>query len=208
MESKNNEQCKKPTDDECILGIMFPFDGVAEALVATHREPALTSLFLQTTKLGDVGFILVATIVACMFLHATHRRRYIPQLVTTMIGSTATVWLLKILVELPRPIDPIPLITVDSYSFPSGHAAAAMALYGFCIYLALGTGKISLLRVTLTSLFGALILLVGFSRLYLGVHYPSDVFAGYAIGLAWIALSIWLSKHGRDHLIFFRKRKA
>ena len=173
---------------------MLPFDGVAEALVVTYREPFLTSLFWYVTMLGDTGTIIVLTVIACMFFYATRQRRYIWTLATIVIGSMATTWLLKLLFAEPRPADPIALIFVDSYSFPSGHATASAALYGFLIYLLFKTGKKDARSIVAAVVLALVIAAVGFSRLYLGVHYPSDIIAGYAIGFVWIVIGIRLSQ--------------
>jgi undecaprenyl-diphosphatase len=86
------------------------------------------------------------------------------------------------------------LVSVSTLSFPSGHAMSAMAFYGFLIYL--GFHLASTLGVKLAIFFtlGALILLIGFSRIYLGVHYPSDVLAGFIGGIIWVSFFVTLFK--------------
>jgi undecaprenyl-diphosphatase len=76
-------------------------------------------------------------------------------------------------------------------SFPSGHVTSYMALFGFLFYLIYALMRPSLLRSALGAVFGALIGLVGLSRVYLGAHWASDVLGGYCFGFFWLALTIY-----------------
>src|SRR5258708_1113037 len=75
-------------------------------------------------------------------------------------------------------------------SCDSGHAMGEMAVYGLIAYLVISNNKTGIGRVLIAAIFALIIGLVGFSRIYLGVHYPSDVLGGYIAGLAWLALTI------------------
>ena len=96
----------------------------------------------------------------------------------------------KLLIHRPRPSGDIPYYQELSTSFPSGHATVAMALYGFLIYII--CKNISTQRKKLAVLFvgASIIVLIGLSRMYLGVHYFSDVLGGYLVGLIWVIISI------------------
>jgi len=181
---------------------MLPFDAaIAAALASTRTEP-ITSLFSLVTRLGDAWFCIFAASLICFFLYASRQKRFVPELFLISIGSAFTVWILKLLFALPRPTDPIALVTLDSFSFPSGHAAAAATLYGFLLWMMLGTGTTGRIRVFFAGIFFLLIILVGFSRLYLGVHYLTDVLAGYIVGFAWVAVGVMLARTP-----YFRRRK-
>ena len=173
---------------------MFPFDTAFAMGVASERTLPLTHFCSVFTNLGDAWLTVFAVSIACIVLFATKRRRFVPELFTVVAGSALSVWMLKLYFVLPRPTDPIALMTVDSYSFPSGHAAASMALYGFLIWILVGTGKKSRGRTQLAAALSLLIIMIGYSRLYLGVHYLSDVVAGYFVGLVWIGIGIMLSR--------------
>jgi len=87
---------------------------------------------------------------------------------------------------------------VFSYSFPSGHVFSATVLYGFCIYLTFRFINNPVIKWTVSALLVLLILLIGFSRIYLGVHWLSDTLAGYVTGFAWLLFCIFLAKTFRD----------
>jgi membrane-associated phospholipid phosphatase len=87
-----------------------------------------------------------------------------------------------------------------SRSFPSGHVASYMALFGFLFYLGYTLMRPSLLRSTLLVFCGAMISLVGVSRVYLGAHWVSDVFGGYCFGFCWLALTIYVYRKRKDTL--------
>ncbi len=91
-----------------------------------------------------------------------------------------------------RPFFPAPLATESSYSFPSGHSSMSLAVYGTLGYIV--ARHAASRRKQIAALVGstALVLLIGFSRLYLGVHYLSDVIAGFSLALAWVALCVVL----------------
>ena len=94
---------------------------------------------------------------------------------------------LKFIVERPRP-DGFRLIDESGYSFPSGHSMISMAFYGFLIYLVYNNVQNRYVKISLIVLLSLLILLIGVSRIYLGVHYTSDVLAGFLISLSYLVL--------------------
>jgi undecaprenyl-diphosphatase len=99
--------------------------------------------------------------------------------------------ILKVVFQRPRPKTDV---YVFSYSFPSGHVFSATVIYGFCIYLTFRFIKNATVKWIVSALLALLILLIGFSRVYLGVHWLSDVLAGYATGFAWLLFSIFVAK--------------
>lgn len=183
---------------------MFPFDAAVATSLAAARTDELVTFFGALTRLGDVWFCIFAASLICLFLYGAKQQRFVPELFVISIGSAATVWALKLFFAMPRPVEPIALMTIDSFSFPSGHAAAAATLYGFLLWMMLGTGKTDRIRSLFALIFFLIIVLVGFSRLYLGVHYLSDVVAGYFVGFIWVMIGISLARSKRFTRLFVR----
>ncbi len=105
-------------------------------------------------------------------------------------GAQIANLLLKILFQRLRPSFTDPTASAIGFSFPSGHAMGAMAFYGLIAYLLMRNTTALIERALIFIIFAIIVGLVGFSRIYLGVHYPSDVLGGYIAGLAWLALTI------------------
>jgi undecaprenyl-diphosphatase len=102
-----------------------------------------------------------------------------------LVGIVALNQLLKSIVQRPRP-DGYQLIVETGYSFPSGHSMVSMAFYGLLVWMVLHYVRDRRKRHALAAAFVVLIALVGISRIYLGVHYASDVVAGFLVSMAWL----------------------
>jgi len=108
----------------------------------------------------------------------------------TVAGSALLNWLLKDFFQRPRPHFAHPLLVETSYSFPSGHAMESFVAYGMLAYFAVLALRTWEARVGVVCGAALLVVLIGFSRMYLGVHYFSDVIAGYAAGGVWLSALI------------------
>lgn len=183
---------------------MFPLDLSVASSLAAARTETLISFFSIITNLGEVWFCIFAASLICLFLYASRQQKFVPELFVISLGSALCVWALKLFFALPRPTDPVALMTIDSFSFPSGHAAAAATLYGFLLWMMLGTGKTDRMRTLCAGIFFAIIVLVGFSRMYLGVHYLSDVIAGYVVGFVWVMIGVSLARSKKFTRFFAR----
>ena len=161
------------------------FDAILYAL----RTPALVSVAKAVSLLGETVIVLLITAAVCGILFSKKLRAKAVGLAITVLGAGGSAYILKEAFARARPPAPLPAAIETSFSFPSGHAALSMTLYGFGAYLLCrrypNLSPIILAAATL------LILIVGFSRLYLGVHYPSDVVGGYLVGGLWIIVGTW-----------------
>lgn len=168
------------------------FDDSVTSYVTSFRTPALNHFFQFVTDLGDVyAYIVATTLAAIFFFFKLRNKKFILQLLGVLILSALANLALKEAFNRARPtIDH--LVVVETLSYPSGHAMSAMAFYGFLTYLVFQIKMSRLLRTFLTLVFISLIFLIGLSRIYLGVHFPSDVIGGFAAGLIWIAFCIIL----------------
>jgi undecaprenyl-diphosphatase len=139
------------------------------------------------TALGSVETIVLIGVVVAGVLARRRQWLYLGTWITAVGGSAALNQLLKQLFARPRPYFEHPLLLETSYSFPSGHAMDSFVVYGMLAYFAVLALESWHARTAVV--FGAalLVLLIGFSRMYLGVHYFSDVVAGYAAGGVWLS---------------------
>lgn len=152
----------------------------------------LTKAMLLITKTGEGLLLIMITLAIMIVLFAVLRhRRELELLVFVSLTSACLNQLLKIIIVRPRPTLNR-LIEVGGYSFPSGHSMAAFSLYGTVTYLLWKHIPNRAGRIVLLTLIGCFIVLIGLSRVYLGVHYPTDVLAGYLASASWLLLSISL----------------
>lgn len=157
------------------------------------RVEWLSFVVLVITYSGSYVVISGLTFLSAVsfYIHK-HTARILPLLVSVG-GSAMTVYILKHVFHRARPLAEA-LYLETSSSFPSGHATMAMALYGFILYTVWKHDK-HYLKNSFVFFLAILIILIGLSRLYLGVHYLSDVLVGYVIGFIWLLLSIKLHKY-------------
>jgi undecaprenyl-diphosphatase len=134
-----------------------------------------------------VPAVFIVTLISILIFLFTRKFIHILALLLTLFGTGITILLGKVYFHRVRP-DGLSFYNETSYSFPSGHAVLAVAFYGLLFYSIIRhTAKYKLQWITICFLF---MLLLGFSRVYLCVHYLSDVLAGYSLGLLWLLLSI------------------
>jgi undecaprenyl-diphosphatase len=166
------------------------FDQTVANTLHDAATPALTNVFLGITALGSIETVALLGLLVAGFFAVYRRWLRVWGWLLALGGSVALNVLLKQLFERQRPSFPDPLLVEISYSSPSGHAMISLVLYGMLAYFAVLALKSWRARTTVV--FGAalLILLIGFSRTYLGVHYFSDVVAGFAAGGVWLSACI------------------
>jgi undecaprenyl-diphosphatase len=109
------------------------------------------------------------------------------------LSSLALKLSLKELFQRLRPTDPL-LQGITNFSFPSGHAFMSVSFYGLLIWLTWTHVRNNHLRIIFTILLSVLILLIGLSRIYLRVHYATDVIAGFSLGICWVSLFLWFTR--------------
>jgi membrane-associated phospholipid phosphatase len=161
------------------------YDVAALEWMGAHHTPLLTRIMTELTFLGTGTVVLTIVGVAAMFLWHTEHKHSARLLLASVAGGILLNNALKLWFSRPRPEVFERLTETVSSSFPSGHAMSATVCYGTVAYLVMRLQKRHWSRV-LTGI-TAFILILGIctTRLYLGVHYPSDVIAGMVIGLAW-----------------------
>ena len=162
-------------------------DVVGYKFISTYLiRDSLTPIFKIITWFGSATCLILLTII----LFITIKNKKIgglvgPNLVIVTILSQA----LKIIIQRPRPTE-YRIINETGYSFPSGHSMVSMAFYGFLIYLIYKNIKNKYLKISLIVILSLLIVMIGISRIYLGVHYTSDVCAGFLVSLSYLIIYI------------------
>ncbi|WP_458627615.1 phosphatase PAP2 family protein [Winogradskyella sp. PC D3.3] len=164
------------------------FDTNTTAYILNYRTPTLTQYFIFITNVGDVyGYTIVFILCNLAFLFILKKWQYVVQLSVVMLLALSSNIILKKIINRSRP-ELEHLVSVETLSYPSGHAMTAMAFYGFLIYLFYRFKINSFLKFTIITLLIFLILSIGISRIYLGVHFPSDIVGGYIAGFIWVIL--------------------
>ncbi len=158
--------------------------------VALWVNPFNTSVVQYITFLGTHTFLIPANLVLTGYFLFIRKHKWHSIKVASIALSSAIVMLtLKYIFSRERP--PVPLLEPAlGYSFPSGHSMMSFAFYGLLLYLTAKYIRHRALRFVFSMVLLMLILLIGFSRIYLRVHYASDVLAGFAIGIVWLVFSL------------------
>lgn len=168
------------------------FDSYIRAAVHQWTNPALTRLMFAATWMGSIGLAIVAVLAFALFRHFLWRRAAI-WLLVTLAGAAILVIGLKTAFHRPRPV-PFFGALPETYSFPSGHSLFSFCLYGVLAGLLADRARSPLLRILIWIVSATLIFSIGLSRIYLGVHYPSDVLAGYLAGAIWVSTMLALDR--------------
>lgn len=175
-------------------GILGMFDDYVGSEIIDERDPLLTSIFRTITYIGNGGPTTIIALIVSSFILFKLRNKWLSlwYLLTVALGAGVLNQVLKFAIRRDRPSAVEHLITQGGYSFPSGHAMGSIILYGAMIFLILRLSKRLWFRITATIALSTLILVIGVSRIYLGVHFPSDIVGGYSVGMMWLTFSIGL----------------
>jgi membrane-associated phospholipid phosphatase len=147
-------------------------------------NPTLDAVMLFITALADPPMVITVFITTIIWLGIKRRYADVARFVTVCVGGVLINQVMKLFFAKPRPELWTRLITEHSFSFPSGHAVGSMVVYGFIAYI-LGRELLQY-KGYIYPTASILIIAIGFSRLYLGVHYPTDIIAGYGVGILWL----------------------
>lgn len=155
-----------------------------------RASAGVTRAMLFITAWNSIGGVLAMSAILGYALLRRRRDDWLLALVLAVPGGMAVNVLMKLAFARARPVFANPIVTLDTFSFPSGHASGAALFYGFLACLLVRHARTRRARVA--SVVGAtlMVALVGFSRIYLGAHYLSDVLAGVAEALAWLAVCL------------------
>ncbi|NIK70548.1 MULTISPECIES: phosphatase PAP2 family protein [unclassified Paenibacillus] len=167
------------------------FDNNVTDAIRGVRSDAMTVVMRVFTELGsEFMVILIVIAFSSLFAFIGYRRELIFYL-GVIVSSALLNLVLKTIFQRARP-DINRIIEASGFSFPSGHSMSAFTLYGITIYFLWKHLKYRWMRAAVILVGVVIIAMIGISRIYLGVHYPSDVIGGYLVSAAWLMMSIGL----------------
>ena len=195
------------TDDKLVIGYIclfffiiltvlvftksiMPLNNLITSFAISVRSDFMTKIMLTITNIAR-AYSLIALSILLLFLIKNKRipLRICINLVIVFLSSQ----LFKIIFRRPRP-DGLALTTASGFGYPSGHAMVSLAYFGFLTYLLCKNAKSKLVKVLLITLCIIMVLLIGFSRIYLGVHYFSDVIGGFLLGTTYFMFFLTVIK--------------
>ena len=172
-------------------------DNIIYDKIYALRSDIWDTIFKSLTRLGNTLSVLCITIILMLILDKKNQYLLGTEILITVLSNQ----LIKNIIARVRP-DHIRLIEQGGYSFPSGHAMISIALYGFIIYLLMTKSYNKYIKIIGIPLLVLLILGIGCSRIYVGVHYPTDIIAGYSLALIILILGI----HYKDKMNWGNKK--
>lgn len=166
-------------------------DIMADNFITRYINDGNTEIMQGFSFLGAHVFLIPANLVLiCYFLFIKKHRWYSIKIPVVAISGVVLMFFLKFIFKRERPLTPL-LEPARGLSFPSGHSLMSFTFYGLLIYLVWQNVQNRLLSSILVTFFIVIILFIGVSRVYLEVHYATDVIAGFCMGLMWLVVSIY-----------------
>ena len=167
------------------------FDQQLYLFLAENRNDFWTAVFSSFSFLGNWQFIVLAMLAVIIFLVIKKQFYFIAPLILSVISSESITFLGKWYFNRTRPL--VSVFVETGFSFPSGHATIAVAFYAFIAFILLRLNNKH--HILIYSFSAFVIFMIGFSRIYLGAHYLSDVLAGYLVGSLGVIVGVmWVDK--------------
>ncbi len=183
------------------------FDDRVFDLIKPYINAGLTQFMSFITFLGKHDLLIPLNFILIIFFIYKKQKWFATRIAALSLSSLLLMFSLKLFFQRERPLLPV-IGDVSGYSFPSGHALISVVFYGLFIHMIWHEIKIKWLRNLLIVILGILILLIAFSRIYLRVHYTSDVIAGLAVGFIWLVLALRIIQRIEKKYITRRALKA
>ncbi|MFW2056073.1 phosphatase PAP2 family protein [Acinetobacter haemolyticus] len=190
-----------------VIGLIHPstsnLDLLSVQMLFEHRFSVLDHVAILLSQLGGMPFLIVLITFLCIYQTWMKNYKSLVFIALSVIGSIAIGWLLKWGIDRPRPLEFYHLVQSYGASFPSGHSLYAATLASLALLL-YQQHRYRLFVILIATLW---IMVMGISRVYLGVHYPTDVLSGWGIGLIWTSLLwLWLYQSNFNNNLFFRSK--
>ncbi len=168
------------------------FDLNVFAMLEPYINSSATSVMEFFTFFGNQYFLIPANLLLIAYTFFIEKNKWFAiKIFSVATSSLALMFSLKYIFTRPRPLDPL-LSEVQGFSFPSGHAFMSFAFFGILIYMVSKKIDRKWLRYSLITLLLLITFIIGLSRVYLRVHYASDVITGFAISLVWLVISLFI----------------
>ena len=183
--------------DEMVLEKENHLDTQIVAIVNQHQSPAATNFFETLTFFGSSKFLFPAYCVLIAILLFEKRKKTALNIGIIGVTSTGLLHLLKEIFKRHRPSDPL-MAHVTGFSFPSGHSFSSFTFFALVIYLFWQMKISKLAKIAIGVFFLICASLIAYSRVYLHVHYPSDVIAGFCLSVIWLLLAFYLLRRKEE----------
>ncbi len=190
--------------DEIVLEHENRFDQSISKEILSFQSPFDTKVMEFVTFFGSSSFLFPAYIVLIIFYFFRKNTRLALDIIMIGLTSTGILFLFKNIFKRNRPLDPL-INNVTGFSFPSGHSFSSFTFFGMIIYILWETSISKIWKIVLSVILFFFASIIAFSRVYLRVHYPSDVVAGFCLSMVWLILSLWIL-HKVDLLSFFKSK--
>ena len=168
-------------------GKIASFDNTIYNIISSLKSNFATAFFKAVTKFADEEPLILIAIIGLILIK---NRKIGASIAVNLVSSAFVNNLIKEIVQRPRPPIELRMVEESSFSFPSGHAMTSATFYGLIIYFVIKNVKNKKLKNIICIILSLLIFLIGISRIYLGVHYASDVIAGMCFSIAYLILTI------------------
>ncbi|MEO7119846.1 MAG: phosphatase PAP2 family protein [Ginsengibacter sp.] len=175
--------------DEIVLEHENSFDQTISTYIQSFTSPAMTKAMIRITFFGSSTFLFPAYVVLILFYLVRKKRTLALDITMVGLSSTGILFLFKDIFKRHRPLDPL-ISHVTGFSFPSGHSFSSFTFFGFLVYIAWHSDIKKSWKIIISALLVLFATTIAFSRVYLRVHFPSDVVAGFCLSVAWLLLSL------------------
>lgn len=181
--------------DEIVLEKETNFDQSVGQLITPFQSPEATSIMADLTFFGSHLFLFPAYILLIILVAVKKSKRLALNITAIGLTSTGVLFTIKEIFQRHRPLDPL-IQHVAGFSFPSGHSFSSFTFYGLVAYVLWQTNISKAWKITAAIFLFFLAMMIAFSRVYLRVHFASDVVAGFCLSVVWLLLAFWVLKKG------------
>ncbi len=181
--------------DEIVLEHETHFDQNILTLISPFHSQGVSKAMEVFTFFGSSAFLFPAYILLIIFFLIKKNKQTAIDIAAIGLTSTGILFLLKDIFQRHRPLDPL-IRNVTGFSFPSGHSFSSFTFYGLVAYLLWQTNISKAWKIAATIFLFLFPATIAFSRVYLQVHFPSDVAAGFCLSVIWLILSFWILGKG------------